>query len=694
MKTPFFALALLPSFCMAQSAAPFRDYLERLALEQLAQRDSAVAQLTTRAQWDERRAHVRQTFLKMLGGLPIERAPLNIRRMGTLDRASYRVEKIVFESLPGMYVTGNLYIPQTGQPPYPAVLQPTGHSTTAKNRAFYQTLAIGLAKQGFVVLTYDPLGQGERRVFYDAELEDSKVGSTTMEHSMIGIRALLAGESVARYFVWDAMRALDVLESTPVVDRNRLGVTGCSGGGTVTVYLSALDARVKAAAPSCYVTSWEQQIPTAGPQDAEQQFPDQMKAGIDHIDLVSLAAPMPYLICSTDQDFFSLDGARKAFESARRIWEVYGASDRIDWFHEPGAHGVYKAGRERIYAWMRRWLRQENVGARVDEPPIETEPEELLNCTPTGQLATSLKGETPSSIDSRRFSVIPGRRRDLRGKVLRLTRYASAEVPMNLRSLARTEVEGYRVERLSFDTARGLTIPALLITPASATAPARAALYLNQAGKSSNGKPQPDAIELARQGHTVLALDPSGIGELASRSRGYADQWFGQERISWLALMTGRPLVSLQMRDILRGIDVLEAKGFATPPGVLGVGRGLISVALLHAAAIDTRLGRLILEDMPCSFAAIARAPIHRGVFEVVIPGVLGQYDLPDLVASVAPRPVTLLNLRSPTGANLLLQNRVAEYRYAIETYQASGNAKALDIRPRREDESLLQPAY
>jgi poly(3-hydroxybutyrate) depolymerase len=126
---------------------------------------------------------------------------------------------------------------------------------------------------------------------------------------MIGIRALLAGESVARFMVWDAVRALDVLEATPEVDRNRLGVTGCSGGGAMTVYLAALDARVKVAAPSCYVASWEQQIPTAGPQDAEQQFPDQLKQGIDYAGRIALASPMPYLICSTGQDFFPLDGS-------------------------------------------------------------------------------------------------------------------------------------------------------------------------------------------------------------------------------------------------------------------------------------------------------------------------------------------------------------------------------------------------
>lgn len=692
MKTTLLGFALLPALSLAQPADPVRGYLERLALDQLAQRDAAVAKLSTRAQWDGRRAYVRETFLKMMGGLPAGRAPLNIRRTGVLDRGTYRVDKIIFESLPGMYVTGNLYIPQTGKPPYPAVLQPTGHSTTAKNRAFYQTLAIGLAKQGFVVLTYDPLGQGERRVFYDADLEDSKVGSATMEHSMIGLRALLAGESVARYMVWDAMRALDVLEATPEVDRSRLGVTGCSGGGTMSVYLAALDSRVKAAAPSCYVTGWEQQIPGTGPQDAEQQFPDQMKAGIDHVDLVALAAPMPYLICSTDQDFFPVEGARRTFEAARRIWRIYRAADRIEWFHEPGPHGVYKAGRERIYAWMRRWLGRESGDLRVEEPLIETEPEELLNCTPTGQLATSLKGETASSVNSRRFAAIPAGGGNPRDKVLRLTRYASADVPMHLQSLGSTEAEGYRVERLTFDTDRNLTVAALLITPT--TAPSRAAIYVSQSGKESGGKPQADAIEFARRGYAVLALDVSGTGELAQKSRGYADQWFGQERIAWLALMTGRPLVSLQMRDITRGLDVLAARGFRPSAGVLGVARGPVSAALLHAAAIDSRIGQLILEDMPCSYTAIATAPIHHRIFEMVVPGVLGQYDLPDLVASLAPRPVTLLNLRSPTGASLLDKDRLAEYRTAIEAYAASGKPQALAIRVRREEEPLPQPAY
>src|SRR5690606_29933553 len=111
---------------------------------------------------------------EMMGGLPERSGRLSLRRTGRLVRDDYRVEKLLYESQPGMFVTANLYVPTTGRPPYPAVLHSTGHSVAAKNRAFYQTLSIGLVKHGFVVLTYDPAGQGERRIFYDPELEDSK----------------------------------------------------------------------------------------------------------------------------------------------------------------------------------------------------------------------------------------------------------------------------------------------------------------------------------------------------------------------------------------------------------------------------------------------------------------------------------------------------------------------------------------
>jgi acetyl xylan esterase AXE1 len=213
-------------------AGTLRSYLQGIALRQLAARKGLISEVHTPEQFEKRKAEVRHLFLTLMGGLPDERAALNIQKRGTIDRGDYRIEKIIYQSLPHFYVTANLYVPQAEKPPFPAVLQLTGHSLAAKARASYQTLALGLVKNGFVVLTYDPLGQGERRVYYDATLGDSKVGGTTMEHDMVGIQSLLAGQSIARYMIWDGMRGIDLLQSLSYVDPKRVGISGCSGGGT------------------------------------------------------------------------------------------------------------------------------------------------------------------------------------------------------------------------------------------------------------------------------------------------------------------------------------------------------------------------------------------------------------------------------------------------------------------------------
>jgi dienelactone hydrolase len=261
--------------------AMLSSYLQGIAQRQLADRKRDVDAITSKEGYEQRKARLRAAAVRMIGGLSDERTPLNLRTTGTLERGDYRVDKIVYESRPQFYVTANLYVPR-GLGPFPAVLQPVGHSTTAKNRAFYQKIALALVKEGFVVLTYDPIGQGERRIFWDKDLGDSKAGGTTAEHSMIGWQSMLGGESTARFRIWDGLRSVDVLASHPEVDRQRIGVTGCSGGGTLTTYIAALDDRIKAAAPACYISSWEDQLKGTGPQDAEQQFPDQLLEGLNH----------------------------------------------------------------------------------------------------------------------------------------------------------------------------------------------------------------------------------------------------------------------------------------------------------------------------------------------------------------------------------------------------------------------------
>ncbi len=239
---------------------------------------------------------------------------------------------MIFESLPGLFITANLYRPDR-QGRYPAVLFPLGHWDEGKVAA--QLTAANLAAKGFVVLAFDPSGQGERQQAYDRRLGRSLAGGSVNQHFMNGATSLLIGQSFARYRIWDAKRALDYLLSRPEVDSERVGCTGCSGGGTVTTYISALDPRIKVAAPACYMNSFR--VLFAGSVgDSEQSLPNFLSSGLDQTDFVELFAPKPWLIASTLEDFFKPEGARLVYEEARRWYGIYGAEEKIRWVAGPG----------------------------------------------------------------------------------------------------------------------------------------------------------------------------------------------------------------------------------------------------------------------------------------------------------------------------------------------------------------------
>ena len=636
-------------------------------------------------------------LLRFLGGLPHEKSPLNVRRSVAVDRGAYRIEKLVYESAPKFYVTANLYVP-AGRGPFPAVLQPTGHSTAAKARAFYQTLALGLVKSGFVVLTYDPLGQGERRIFYDPALGDSKVGGTTVEHQMVGAQSLFAGESIARQMVWDGIRGIDVLQSQPEVIASRIGVAGCSGGGTLTAYLATLDDRVKAASPACYITAWEEQLPGTGPQDAEQQFPDQLKAGLDHADFAIAFAPRPYLQVNTEQDFFPIAGARRAFEEAKRIYTLFGAGERIAWSVGPGGHGMPQNVREAVYGWMNQWLKDGPAGP-LPEPAFQTEYEETLYCTTTGQVSTSLGGETASSVNMRRYAEmrpprVPldnaaavGALRDrVREMVGRLTRYEPGVQPVRASAGVEEQREGYSLRHLTIAAPGGRETPGILATPQ--TVRGRAVLLVADAGARESLRAGGDGDALARLGHPVLALDIAGFGITVGKWQSYAAEWFGPDKLAWLAMMTGKPLVGLGIEDIVAGLDLLQQRNLLGD-GCVGMAKGMSGVAMLHAAALDTRIAELMIEDSLTSYAAVARTPIHRRIMTAVVPGVLGSYDLPDLAAAIAGRPLALIGLHSPAGSTELSKDVREAYLYAFTAYRAAGAADRLRVGSRREGETV-----
>jgi pimeloyl-ACP methyl ester carboxylesterase len=222
-------------------------------------------------------ASVRESLLQMIGGLPGEKAKLNARITGKIQMDGYSIEKLIFESLPGVFVTALVYVPDDHSQKHPAVLVPAGHATNGK--IHYQALCQRLAARGYVVIAWDPVGQGERSQFWDATAGKSRYNLVCAEHAVMGNLAYLAGTNLARWEVWDGMRAVDYLLTRPDVDVERISITGTSGGGTQTALIAALDPRIKVIVPSCYISSLPMRMASRIFVDPDSD-PEQDLAGI------------------------------------------------------------------------------------------------------------------------------------------------------------------------------------------------------------------------------------------------------------------------------------------------------------------------------------------------------------------------------------------------------------------------------
>ncbi len=236
------------------------------------------------------------------------------------------------ESQPKFYVTALLYLPDGKTTKLPAIVMAPGHASSGKAGDF--AMALAFVRNGFAVLSYDPIGQGERLQYPDAKNAatmlqgDPYPGASlatraTGEHGEAGLQPTLIGDAVARYFTWDGMRAVDYLISRPDIDAEKIGAFGCSGGGAMTALLGAADKRVKATATACYFTSFDTLLPSIGAQDAEQSTPNFIASGFDFPDLIEVAAPRAYAMVGTVKDMFPWDGFLKTATEVRRFYGLF-----------------------------------------------------------------------------------------------------------------------------------------------------------------------------------------------------------------------------------------------------------------------------------------------------------------------------------------------------------------------------------
>jgi len=638
---------LLPAAALPQSAdarGSLNTYLADIGIAQLATRETAIASIHTRGDAERRQAEVRATILNLLGGLPDRNGPVRVREFGIARIDGLRVEKIAYESLPDFWVTANVYVP-AGPGPFPAVILTPGHGPGKESQAGW---AVNLAHNGVLALAIDVFGAAERLQHYDPELETSKI-ETMGEHEHASLSTLLIGKHVSRYFVNDAMRGIDYLTQRTDVNSAHLGAFGCSGGGTVTAYLAALDPRIRVAATACYITSFKELLNSTGAQDAEQTLPNFVADGLDFADWIELCAPRPYAVISTTNDMFPFAGARATVEEARRFYSLFGVEDRLQFITGPGGHGNLGPVSSQIISFLVANLKDDSQP--VTFKPFTATDADALSVTPTGQVATSIGGETVESIN----------RKEAPHSTQRMT---AAQTRMEVRAVANitarpgaapsvtqngtTQKDGYRIDNITIHSEPGIDLAALaVITDRPGPKPA---VLMMQETPLERLAATADVQRLAKSGHVVLLLQARGIS--AETAPPAQNNILGPNTaIALQAMVVGKSLVGMRADDAIRAVNWLVSQPDVDRSSIAIYGRGPEGMAALHAAALDDRINHVVIENTLVSYRLALESPLHRNLSDVILPGILLHYDVADLLESISPRSVVFVNPADAIGA-------------------------------------------
>lgn len=625
----------------------FRSETARIEARPLAGIDSADA-------WKARRPELRRALLEMLGLWPEpERGDLEARITGTVDRPEFTVEKLVFRSLPGLYVTGNLYRPKQVDAPLPAILYVCGHAKVEDdgvifgNKAHYQHHAEWYAANGYVCLVVDTLQLGEVPGLHHGTYRDGLWWWYSRGYTPAGVEA------------WNGVRALDYLVSRPEVDPRRLGVTGRSGGGATSWWLGAIDDRLSVVVPVAGITDLRDHV-------CGGDFPGPHTNGVveghcdcmyvvnthrwDYDTIAALVAPKALLVENTDSDpIFPEGGVRRIHDRLRTVYDWYDAADRLGLVVGRGGHVDSGEIRHASFAFMDRWLRdRETDPASIDEPDRKIPPEELKVLepreTPAGSRNATIHRDFVARADPPAVPDSASAWEELRGRWLeRLRRQVFAGWPSDEEAGPLLVERAYDVTRVGvglrafdFRSQPGVTLRVWLFHDPEARAVERTTLVVldeptwkdheslirafEAEGGDPSGEPRLATIRRLLDGGTMIALvAPRGVGPTAWP----ADRDTHLRRRFYLL---GQTLDGMRAWDVRRALRVVRGE---RPTWLLGAGPS--APVALWAAVFEPEVEALLLVDPPSD---AEQGPAFLNLSRIL--------DMPQAVALLAPRTVRL----------------------------------------------------
>lgn len=588
--------------------------------------------------WAKRRDELRKQLLAAWGGFPAGKCPLDPQHHGELKRDGYRVEKVTFQTRPGVRMTANAYVPdKPGK--LPAILMVHGHWKGAKQDPVVQARCIGAAKLGFFVLCVDAFGAGERGV-----------GTALGEYhgEMTAATLLPVGLPLSGLQVYENMRAVDYLLTRPEVDGGKIGITGASGGGNQTMYAGAMDDRLKAVVPVCSVGNYQAYLGAAC--CLCEVVPGALKF-TEEGDVLGLVAPRALMVVSATRDAFqfSVGEAKKSVAAAAPMFKLLGKPDAIRHAVFDSPHDYSRDMREAMYGWMTLHLKGEGDGSPVREPEVKTEDPEALRCYP---------GDTRPKdfVTVPTFAAAEGR------KLL-----AARKAPGDRKALERV-LGGFPQGAPSRDQYTEFRSDSFTIGPGGDTAHettpkpgAPLVILLNPDG--SEGVKRGGLVEPLRKAGVRLVvpeLRATGTMAVPADTIGRAPDHNSAEWGLWL----GRPLLGQWVQDVRRTIDMAAAGEGGLPKGVTVIGEGPAGLVALCAAATDDRITKAVAIGTLASF--VSDEPFVGQRLGTMVPGMLRDVgDVAHLAALAGPKRVVIAGGVGANGKPLPAEKLREAYRPA-----------------------------
>jgi dienelactone hydrolase len=635
----------------------------------------------SRPAWEERRARLREQIFAAIGPFPEKPCDLEPKVHGVLKRDGHRIEKLVFQSRPDVWVTANAYVPEPVSGRLPAVLAVHGHWPGARRDPVVQARCLGLVKLGFFVLAVDAFGSGERY---------TKPALGTYHGALYGSTLWPVGQTLLALQLYDNRRAVDYLCTRPEVDAGRLGITGASGGGNQSMYAGALDERFRAVVPVCSVGTYQAYLHCAC--CVCEVLPGALRFA-EEGDVLALVAPRALLVVSATQDGFqfSVGEARKSLDRARAVFKLHDADDKL-------AHAVFDSGhaynqpmRQTMYGWMTRWLKDDGNGKPISEPEHQIEKPEDLACYPDGVrpkgflFPPSYAAREARGLIAKLARLKPDHAEDWESTAIHLRTQLRRQVlgdfpkpPKPAAKLGKEEDAGdLRMASAMLEPEPGLPLPVVVKWKTSAKGRAPACVLLHLDGKVEALK-HPLAAALLQKGVTVIAPDLRATGDTKSAHDAIAGapDHNSAEHALWL----GRPLLGQWVFDILCVLDWLalqprlDRRRFA----VAGLGEAGI-VALCSAGLLEDRIAAAVAIGSPVTYGTEEAYPAgtHMGL---LAPGILRWADVPHLAALSAPRRVIVAEGVAASGKKLAAKELRDAYAFTHDVYKACKVADKLTV--------------